>query len=132
MPYCHKCGSEVKEEMAFCPQCGATLKVTATRPPERYRREKAEKEEKYEKHEKEEKTEKGEQPEKYEKQEYSVLGPLIGGSILIFLGIMFYLTVAGTINLRSVFPFFLIIIGAIVILGVIIGAVRAKGKHPRP
>jgi uncharacterized membrane protein YvbJ len=132
MPYCPKCGFEVSEKMTFCPQCGATLKVTETRPTERYRSEKAEKEEKYEKHEKEEKMEKGEHPEKYEKQEYSVLGSLIGGFILILVGIMFYLTVSGVLNLRSIFPFFLIIIGAIVILGVIIGAVRAKGKHPRP
>jgi uncharacterized Zn finger protein (UPF0148 family) len=132
MPYCPKCGFKVSKNMTFCPQCGATLKVTATRPAEHYRGEKAEKEEKYEKHEKEEKTEKWEHPEKYEKQEYSIFGSLFGGLILILVGIMFYLTVAGTITLRSVFPFFLIIIGAIVILGVIIGAVRAKGKHPRP
>jgi hypothetical protein len=132
MPYCQKCGSEVKEDMTFCPQCGATLKVTEPRPPERYRSEKAEKQEKHEKHEKEEKMEKGEQPEKYEKKEYSVLGPLIGGFILILAGFMFYLAVAGVINLRSIFPFFLIIIGAIVILGVSIGAVRAREKHPRP
>lgn len=132
MPYCQKCGSEVKEEMTFCPQCGATLKVTETRPAERYRGEKAEKHEKHEKHEKEEKMEKGEHPEKYEKQEYSILGSLIGGSILILLGFMFYLATTGVLNFQSIFPFFLIIIGAIVILGVIIGAVRARGKHPRP
>jgi len=100
--------------------------------PERYRNEKAEKQEKHEKHEKEEKMEKGEQPEKFEKKEYSVLGPLIGGSILILLGVMFYLAVAGVLNMRSIFPFFLIIIGAIVILGVAIGAVRARKKNPMP
>ena len=76
--------------------------------------------------------EKEEKTKKYEKQEYSVLGSLIGGSILILVGIMFYLTVAGVLNLRSIYPFFLIIIGAIVILGVTIGAVRARKKHPRP
>ena len=132
MPYCQKCGFEVSKNMTFCPQCGATLKVTETRPAERYRSEKAEKHEKHEKHEKEEKMEKGEHPEKYEKQEYSILGSLIGGSILILVGIMFYLTVADVLEMRSIFPFFLIIIGAIVILGVTIGAVRARGKHPRP
>ena len=132
MPYCQKCGSEVSEDMTFCPKCGAALKVTEPRPPERYRGEKAEKQEKHEKHEKEEKMEKGEQPEKFEKKEYSVLGPLIGGSILILVGFMLYLAVAGVLNLRSIFPFFLIIIGAIVILGVAIGAVRAREKHPRP
>jgi len=132
MPYCQKCGSEVSKDMTFCPKCGAALKVTEPRPPERYRGEKAEKQEKQEKHEKEEKREKGEQPEKYEKREYSILGPLIGGSILILLGFMFYLAVTGVLNFRSIFPFFLIIIGAIVILGVAIGAVMARGKNPRP
>jgi uncharacterized membrane protein YvbJ len=132
MPYCQKCGLEVSENMDFCPQCGAALKVTATRPAERYRSEKAEKEEKHEKDEKEEKMEKGEKTEKHEKQEYSVLGSLIGGFIIILAGIMFYLTVAGTIDMRSIFPFFLIIIGVLVILGVTVGAVRAKGKHPKP
>lgn len=135
MSYCQKCGSKVKKDMTFCPKCGAALKVTEPRPPmppERYRTEKAEKQEKQEKHEKEEKMEKGEQPEKFEKKEYSILGPLIGGSILILVGFMFYLAVAGVLNLQSIFPFFLIIIGAIVILGVAIGAVRAREKHPRP
>ena len=129
MSYCQKCGSKVKKDMTFCPKCGAALKVTEPRPPERYISEKAEK---HEKHEKEEKMEKGEQPEKFEKKEYSILGPLIGGSILILVGFMFYLAVAGVLNLQSIFPFFLIIIGAIVILGVAIGAVMARGKNPRP
>jgi uncharacterized membrane protein YvbJ len=135
MPYCHKCGSEVKEEMTFCPQCGAVLRAKEARQPEYYVSEKAEKQEKYEKHEKdekEEKMEKGEQPEKYEKKEYSILGPLVGGVILILVGFMFYLAVSGVINVRSVFPFFLIIIGAIVILGVAIGAVMARKKNPLP
>jgi uncharacterized membrane protein YvbJ len=132
MPYCLKCGSEVSENMTFCPQCGAALKVTEPRPPERYISEKAEKQEKHEKHEKEEKMEKGEQPEKFEKKGYSVLGPLIGGFILILVGFIFYLAVAGVLNLQSIFPFFLIIIGAIVILGVAIGAVMSRRKNPRP
>ena len=138
MPFCHKCGSEVKDDMTFCPRCGETLTSGGPRPPrppERYISEKAEKQEKHEKqekNEKEEKMEKGEQQEKYEKQEFSVLGPLIGGVILILVGFISYLAVSGIITLRSIFPFFLIIIGAIVILGVAIGAVMARGKNPRP
>ncbi len=138
MPYCHKCGSEVKEENSFCPKCGATLNAGAPRsprPPEPYRSEKAEKQEKHEKHEKhekEEKMEKGEPQEKHEKQQFGVLGPLIGGFILIVVGFMFYLAVSGAINVRSIFPFFLIIIGGIVILGVAIGAVMARKKNPMP
>jgi len=138
MTYCHKCGSEVKEENSFCPQCGAALKAEKTRPPmpsippERYRSEKTEKQEKNEKKEKEEKMEKGGQQEKYEKQEFGILGPLIGGVILIIVGFILYLTVSGIINLRSLFPVVLIVIGAIVVLGVVIGVVMARGKNPRP
>lgn len=135
MPYCPKCGSEVKEEDTFCPQCGAPLKAGEPRPPtppEYYRGEKGEKQEKHEKNEKDEKNEKGERQEKHEKSEYGVLGPLIGGVILILIGFMLYLTVSGTIVFRSIFPFFLIIIGAVVILGVAIGAIMASRRSPRP
>jgi len=135
MTYCHRCGSKIKEENSFCPRCGATLKAGEARAPmspERYRSEKTEKQEKNEKNEKEEKMEKGEQQEKYEKQEFGILGPLIGGVILIIIGFILYLTVEGIINLRSLFPVVLIIVGAIVILGVIIGGVMARGKNPRP
>ena len=135
MPYCQKCGSEVKEAMTFCPQCGAALKVGEPRPPmppERYRGEKADKQEKPEKNEKNEKTEKWEQQEKHEKQQYGIIGPLVGGLILILVGFMFYLSVTGVLTFQSIFPFVLIIIGAIVILGVLVGSVMAKGRNPRP
>jgi F0F1-type ATP synthase assembly protein I len=136
MPYCHKCGSEVNEKNSFCPKCGAALKAgSPSQPmsPERYRNEKAEKQEKQEKHEKDEKTEKGgAQQEKYEKHEYGFLGPLIGGVVLILVGFMLYLAVSGSFSFRSIFPFFLIIIGAIVILGVLVGSVMAKRRNPRP
>ena len=135
MPFCHKCGSEIKEEDSFCPQCGATLKIGISKPPKPYRsekQEKQEKQEKTEKHEKEEKMEKGEQPEKYEKKEFSIFGPLIGGAILILIGFIIYLTVSGILEMRSIFPFFLIIIGAIVIVGVAIGAVMASRRNPIP
>jgi len=135
MPYCHKCGSEVSESMTFCSQCGAALKVKDSGTPvqtEHYRSEKAEKDEKQEKQEKEEKMEKDEQYEKYEKQEYNILGPLVGGVILILVGFMSYLAVSGFINVSSIWPFILIVIGAIVILGVAAGAFMARGKNPRP
>jgi uncharacterized membrane protein len=76
--------------------------------------------------------EKGEQHEKYEKHEYSILGPLVGGFILILVGFMSYLTVSGFINVRSLWPFLLIIIGSLVILAVLAGAVIARGRTPQP
>ena len=132
MPYCQKCGSEVKEENSFCPQCGATLKAGEPGPFVHYRGEKSEKQEKHEKNGKEEKMEKGEQQEKYEKQEFGVLAPLIGGAILILVGFLLYLAVSGVLDIHSIVPFVLIIIGAIVILGVAVGAVMARKKNPTP
>lgn len=129
MSYCPKCGAKVREDMTFCPQCGATL-TAEQMPRERYRSEKSEKQEKHEKQEKDEKMEKRE-PEKYEKREYGVLGPLIFGLILILVGFMFYLVATGVLEARSIFPFVLVIVGAIVILGAIIGIVMARGRHPR-
>lgn len=39
MPYCDKCGAEVKEGDQFCPRCGASVKVEGTRRIRRvYRR----------------------------------------------------------------------------------------------
>ena len=131
MSYCPKCGSKVSEEMTFCSQCGAALKVKEPMPSVHYRSEKAEKQEKHEKREKEEKMEKGEQPEKYEKREYGILGPLVGGIILILVGFMFYLVATEVITLRAIVPYVLVIIGVIVIVGVAIGAIVAKGKHPK-
>lgn len=129
MPYCEKCGAKISGDMTFCPQCGAALPKGAV-PPERYRSEKAEKQEKHEKQEKDEKTEKGE-PEKYEKREYGIVGPLIFGIILILVGFMFYLVTTGVLEARSIFPFVLVIIGAIVIVGAVIGVTMARGRHPK-
>jgi hypothetical protein len=56
----------------------------------------------------------------------------VGGAILILIGFLSYLTVSGIINVRSLWPLLLIIIGAIVILAVAAGAVMARGKNPRP
>ena len=58
MPYCQRCGTNVREEMAFCPKCGASLKVEKPPAPAVRRDEKAEKREKREKEEKGEKEEK--------------------------------------------------------------------------
>jgi uncharacterized membrane protein YvbJ len=129
MSYCPKCGTKVTEEMTFCPQCGAALKAKAPMPPERYRSEKGEKQEKQEKGEK---NEKGEQPEKYEKQEFGIIGPLIGGLILILVGFMFFMVTSGAIAFGSIVPYVLVVIGIIVIVGVIIGATMARGRNPKP
>jgi uncharacterized membrane protein len=127
MPYCPGCGFEVDKEMVFCPKCGAPLKVeqpvAEARPAPAYQR--AEKQEKHEKEEKREKT------EKHEKREFGLIGPLIAGLILIFLGLMFYIQVTGLIVSGIAGALFLIMIGIIIIIVGIYAAVMAARRHPR-
>jgi len=134
MPYCPKCGTKVSEEMAFCSKCGAALKVeqppAEAAPPAPYRAEKAEKHEKREKEEKGEKREKKEKTEKHEKREFGVLGPLIGGLILIFFGLMFYLQITGFLGREVATALFLIIVGIVIIIGVLYAAMMAARRHP--
>jgi len=122
MPYCPKCGVKVSEEINFCPKCGAALGPL----PPRARREK---EEKSEKHEKREKSEKG---EKYEKREYGYTGPLIGGLILIFVGVMAYLAAISPTYLLNWAPILLIGVGVIIIVLVIYAAMTAAQRSPMP
>jgi hypothetical protein len=126
MPNCPKCGEEIEEEMTFCPKCGAPLKApqAAVQPARTvtYR---------HEKEEKEEKREKGEKGEKYEKREQAFIGPLIGGLVLILIGIVAYLQIAGYIESRMMGAFFLVVIGLAIIFGALYGAVLASRRHPR-
>lgn len=128
MSYCPKCGTEVREDMAFCPKCGAPLRVEQPTAEAARRRvsHRAEKAEKHEKGEKREKT------EKYEKREFGVIGWLIGGFILIFLGVMSYLQVTGFLGREVASAFFLIVIGVIIIAGALYAAMKASKRHPQP
>ncbi len=135
MPYCSKCGTKVREEMAFCPQCGAALKVEqppteAVSAPAPYSAEKTEKHEKREKEEKGEKREKEEKAEKHEKREFGVIGPLIGGLILIFVGFLFYLQVTGFLGRQVASALFLIIVGILIIVGALYTAMMAARRNP--
>jgi len=124
---CPKCGSNVSEEMSFCPRCGASLKaeqVTARAPPVTYR-----KDEKAEKREKSEKSEKG---EKREKGEYSFVGLLIGGLIVMLVGLVAYVDITGIASGRLVWAVFLVIIGLVIIIGAIYVALTVPRRHPKP
>jgi uncharacterized membrane protein YvbJ len=133
MPECKKCGYRVKEDMSFCPSCGAPLKAE-TQPAEqrptaqtRYRREKEEKGEKREKREKEEKG------EKHEKREHAFIGPFIGGLILIIIGLMSFLQVTGVIDrfTREVlWASFIIIAGVLLIFGALYAIMITRRRHP--
>lgn len=134
MAQCPKCGNEVSNEMSFCPKCGAPLKMQTPPPTEtrsrQYRRN--EKSEKGEKREKEEKGEKGGRGEKGEKQGYGFLGPLIGGLILIFLGVTFWLELAGVLSGAYVWSFFLLLVGIVIIIAALYTAFVLSKRHPRP
>jgi len=128
MSYCPKCGAEITEEMTFCPKCGAPLKAARAPAEPRFR-------EQYrgEKSEKSEKAEKREKGEKGEKHELGFFGPLIGGLILIFLGIAAFVGVSYPhYDMRTFWAFFLLLIGVIVIVAAIYGAVVLAKRHPRP
>ncbi len=128
MPYCPKCSAEITEEMSFCPKCGAPLKAAQAPAEPRFR-------EHYrgEKSEKSEKAEKREKGEKREKQEFGFFGPLIGGLILIFLGIAAFIGVSYPhYDWRTFGAFFLLLIGVIVIVAAIYGALVLRKRHPRP
>jgi len=125
--------------MNFCPKCGSSLKVeqAATQapaapqpPPAPVRVEKEEKGEKREKEEKGERQGRMEKEERYEKREYAFVGPLIGGLVLIFLGLVFYLMLTSTIPWEALGAIFFIIVGIIIIAGVVYAATMASRRHP--
>ena len=124
MPYCPQCGTENDAEAGFCKRCGYSLKG------ERPRRRRREKEEKHEKQEKDE--EKYEKEEKHEKGEVGALGQLVGGLILIFVGVAFYLTVNDVLPAERVWPYFVIIAGLLVVVLAFYGGRTAWSRHPRP
>jgi len=127
---CKNCGNKVSEEMAFCPKCGAPLKAPAVSAVQQeVRPSKGEKAEKHEKHEKREKE------EKHEKSEFSFLGLIIGGLILIIIGLTSYLQITGIIDVKIreiLWAIFLIAVGVILIVGAFYAMTTAKKRNPMP
>lgn len=115
-----KRGKEIGERVA------EKAEEIGERAEERARR--AEKEEKQEKQEKGEHYEKG---EAYEKREFSFIGPLIGGLIVIFLGVLLYLQVTGYFGIEMAGALFFVIIGVIVIAVGLYAASVARKRHPQ-
>ncbi len=114
--FCPRCGSQVPADAAFCPRCGAQLSATTqaptpSQPPTPYysRRE-------YRRHEKQEKNEKAEKGEKGRGPGGSLIGPIVGGLILIWLGVTFYLQESGVISSSNWWAYFLVGIGVILII----------------
>ena len=129
MSYCPKCGNKVDETMTFCPRCGASLKmetVAKPTPPPTYRRdEKSEKGEKREKNE----PEKG---EKREKGEFSFIGWLIAGIVIIIVGLLAYMRAVGYIASQYVGPVVVLVIGIAIIIVAVWLSTMAKRRNPSP
>ncbi len=104
MPFCPKCGQEVPDDAVYCPKCGTKIGTG--------------KREYYEKREKEEKGEKKEKEEKHEPSDIS--GAIVGGLVLIWLGVTFYLAETGFIKWSAWVAYFLLGLGAILVIQALI------------
>ncbi|MBI2184670.1 MAG: zinc ribbon domain-containing protein [Thaumarchaeota archaeon] len=122
MTYCSKCGAEVLADAAYCPKCGnptAASSQPTWGPMGPRRHEKGEKAEKAEKHEKQEKS----GPRDW-------TGPLVGGLILIWLGVTFYLVQIGYTSWMNWWGYFIFGIGIILIVQAAVRLVNLKYKGP--
>ncbi|MDA4124083.1 MAG: zinc-ribbon domain-containing protein [Thaumarchaeota archaeon] len=119
--YCHRCGTRLPAGATFCPKCGASVisgAAPTTGPQQPRRAMYGEKGEKHEKHEKNEKGEKG--------AGSSMLGASVGGSILIWLGVTFFLEQNGYLGSNIWWAYFVSGLGLILILR---GAVLYSQGH---
>ena len=118
LPFCPKCGVELPADAEFCMKCGNQMTVSTTG------------ERRYSRRERREKSEKGEKEEKHEKDEKSGdrTGAFVGGLILIWLGISFYLVQARYIGWNEWWPYLVAGIGVILIAQ---AAVRYSTVHRR-
>jgi len=107
--FCAKCGSAIPAGSAFCPNCGSAVSAQPSGQPTsvpgpsyQYPRHR------HEKQEKNEKNEKG--------RGGDISGAITGGLILIWLGVAFFLQENNYISSGNWWAYFLIGLGAIVIL----------------
>jgi ribosomal protein L40E len=113
--FCARCGAQIPTGAAFCPKCGAPAQgapagqqAGASAPPYDYSRRRHEKQEKQEKQEKGEKNEKG--------RGGDLTGAVTGGMILIWLGLIFFLSQNNYITSGNWWAYLLMGIGAILII----------------
>lgn len=119
--YCHNCGAPLPPGALFCPRCGTAVpstQSTGAPPPPYYDRQSYRDWRRQQRRsEKDEKNEKGEKGEKAEKGGGggALLGGIIGGAILIWLGISFYLQEIGYLAAFNWWALFIAGIGVILI-----------------
>ena len=100
MPYCPKCGKEVKDDVVFCPYCGESMK-TKENVVYMHARD--------EKHETNEKSEKN-------AASGGMWSGVMGGLILLWLGVSFLLRQYDYVSTSNWWNLFMIGLGAIIIL----------------
>lgn len=105
LPFCQNCGAEISTDVAFCPKCGRQTVVSPAAVERGHLR-----------GEKREKSEKGEKEEKSGDK----TAPLVGGLILVWLGISFYLVQARYIDWNEWWPYFIIGIGVVLIVQAVV------------
>lgn len=109
--FCHRCGSPLPGDAAFCPRCGAATVPSTTIAPPPQQPPTWQRHEKGEKHEKREKSEKGEKS-----AHGGMLGPIVGGLVLIWLGVTFFLEQNGNLPSDIWWAYFITGIGVILIV----------------
>ena len=114
MPYCPKCGSEVDETMAFCSKCGTSLK--GTQYEDIKDRTKAESRDVRREWREERRKMREERWNRYGERRFRFIGPLIGGTILVLLGLAFYLQVVEGFGIWLLLSSIFIILGILVIV----------------
>ena len=126
MPYCPKCGNKVEENVTVCPNCGAPLSGVILNQPSTLSPAKPENTETQEKHEGAKKS------ETCEKSDYSFVGFLVGGLILITVGVfaLIDLTSPNFLSPTEDLAAMLLIIGIIIIIAAIYIATRTFKHFP--
>jgi uncharacterized Zn finger protein (UPF0148 family) len=100
--------------MVFCPKCGTSLKVEKFSDWRDQRRQWRE-----QRREMRYQWRQTEWEEKHEKRENAFIAPLVGGLILITLGVLFYYAVTTSLSWQLAQAIFLVLIGAIILVGAI-------------
>ena len=114
--FCHRCGAPLPPGATFCPKCGtavaspAGVQPTSPQTPMGRRNEKGEKGEKHEKNEKQEKS-----------AARGMLGAAVGGLIIIWLGVTYFLEQNGYLPSNIWWAYFMSGVGIVLVLeGVVI------------
>ncbi|MDG6995328.1 MAG: zinc-ribbon domain-containing protein [Nitrososphaerota archaeon] len=123
--YCSSCGASLIPGAAYCAKCGARVGVAhaASAPPPVYRGREY-------RREKQEKQEKGEKQERGRRG--SLIGPIIGGLILIWLGVTFFLQQSNYIPSDAWWAYFITGIGVILVAQGLVGYVMNRRAYFGP